>query len=76
MINRERVEKVWPGCNICKNILFERIGITEYEIYVGDPEFVDISDRFLYCPKCGKPLTDEAVDILLKRLEALKNEEV
>ena len=29
MINRERVEKVWPSCNICKNILFERIGITE-----------------------------------------------
>ena len=25
------------------------------------------------CPFCGKPLTDEAVDILLKRLEILKD---
>lgn len=29
-----------------------------------------------FCPYCGSPMTDEAVDILLKRLEALKNEEV
>lgn len=27
-----------------------------------------------FCPFCGKPLTDEAVDIRLKELEALKDE--
>ena len=26
-----------------------------------------------FCPNCGGPMTDEAVDILMKRLEALKN---
>ena len=27
-----------------------------------------------FCPFCGRPLTDEAVDIMLERLEALNNE--
>ena len=29
--------------------------------------------RTQFCPNCGAPMTDEAVDILLKRLEALKD---
>lgn len=28
-----------------------------------------------FCPFCGKPLTDEAVDIRLKELEALKDDQ-
>ena len=27
-----------------------------------------------FCPFCGKPLTDETVDMMLERLEALNNE--
>lgn len=27
----------------------------------------------LFCPRCGSPMTDEAVDIVMKRLEALKD---
>lgn len=27
-----------------------------------------------FCPHCGSPMTDEAVDIVMKRLEALKDE--
>ena len=27
-----------------------------------------------FCPMCGRPLTDEAVDIVMKRLEALYGE--
>ena len=33
-------------------------------------------EKYKFCPHCGAPMTDEAMDILLKRLEALKNEEV
>ena len=34
------------------------------EEYVGDYNF---------CPHCGVPMTDEAVDIVMKKLEALKD---
>lgn len=27
-----------------------------------------------FCPRCGSPMTDEAVDIVMERLEALKDE--
>ena len=30
-------------------------------------------EKYKFCPHCGAPMTDEAVDILLKRLEALKD---
>lgn len=33
--------------------------------------YTDIKTDF--CPRCGAPMTGEAVDILLKRLEALKD---
>lgn len=30
--------------------------------------------KIKFCPKCGKPLTDEAVDMVMERLEALHGE--
>lgn len=30
--------------------------------------------RHRFCPSCGAPMTDDAVDIVMERLEALKNE--
>lgn len=38
---------------------------------------LDCNDEFVlgnFCPTCGAPMTDEAVDIVMKRLEALKND--
>lgn len=29
----------------------------------------------VFCPVCGKPLTDEAVEITMRRLEALNEED-
>ena len=31
------------------------------------------ANEYLFCPRCGAPMTDEAVDIRLKELEALKD---
>ena len=31
--------------------------------------------RTPFCPNCGAPMTDEAVDMVLKRLEALKDDQ-
>lgn len=71
-VSREQVEKVkgewiWdtnglypkPVCSKCGEEPYRRSNHT--------------SDLPNYCPKCGCPMTDEAVDILLKRLEALKD---
>lgn len=63
-VSRERVAQVWGGCEWC-----------DEEWGTCNP----ITNRFTmpprggirFCPMCGKPLTDEAVDILLRRLEAL-----
>ena len=58
--------KALPKCNYC-----------EAEWGTCDP----ITNRFTmpprggirFCPMCGRPLTDEAVDIVMQRLEALKD---
>ena len=64
-VSREQVEKVWRGEWKCHG----DCGVTEcsacgwnIEEYVGDYNF---------CPQCGKAMTDEAVDVVMKRLEEL-----
>lgn len=72
---REQVEKVWKGCSWCNNegkrpenwecsLLDDR----GFSVVVGD-EVVWTNAEF--CPVCGKPLTDEAVEMVMQRLEAL-----
>ena len=81
-VSRERVEKVWRGewewydeeigsplegserdwgwrCSKCKVVLPDDF---------DDPEN---PPAMRFCPLCGSPLTDEAVQIVMKRLEAL-----
>ena len=68
-ISREQVEKVWRGEWKCHG----DCGVTEcsacgwnIEEYVGDYNF---------CPVCGAPMTDEAVEMLMERMEALHDTE-
>ena len=74
-VSREQVEKVWRGCSWCNNegkkpenwecsLLDDR----GFSVVVGD-EVVWTNAEF--CPVCGKPLTDEAVQMVMERLEAL-----
>lgn len=66
-ISREQAEKAWKGCKHCNK-----------EWGTCDP----ITNRFTmpprggiqFCPMCGRPLTDEAVEMLMERLEALYGE--
>ena len=58
-VSREQVEKVWRGCINCRDE--EKLA---KHIHCW-PSF---------CPACGRPLTDEAVEMVMERLEALKNE--
>ena len=59
---REQVEKLRGEVNKVDKFLYtcSRCG-----------SFIDRGDDF--CCRCGVPLTDGAVDILMKRLEALKD---
>ena len=78
-ITREQVEKVWRGCSWCNNegkkpenwecsLLDDR----GFSVVVGD-EVVWTNAEF--CPVCGKPLTDEAVDMVMERLEEVQNDQ-
>ena len=66
-ITREQVEKVWKG---------EWIGIPNMGVYDIACSKCGYSTgiRFWssdFCPNCGSPLTDKAVDMVVERLEAL-----
>lgn len=69
-ITREQVEKAWKG----KWEGVPRLGV--YDMACSKCGFCP-GIRFYssdFCPNCGAPMTDEAVDIVLERLEeALKD---
>ena len=66
-VSREQVEKAWMGCKYC-----------DEEWGTCNP----ITNRFTmpprggirFCPMCGRPLTDEAAQMVMERLEELNNE--
>ena len=67
-VSREQVEKAWMGCKYC-----------DEEWGTCNP----ITNRFTmpprggirFCPMCGRPLTDEAVEMVMERWkEALGDE--
>ena len=60
-VSREQVEKVWRGCEKCN-------GAGEYSRYAENLTKTLLAK---YCPHCGRPLTDEAVQMVMERLEAL-----
>ena len=70
-VSREQVEKVFPGCALCNWGGLDFVGVDEDGIYLSKP--VE-NEKFRFCPVCGKPLTDEAVEIVMERLEALHGE--
>ena len=76
-VSREQVEKVWKGCRSCKSCrscVFSIHAIKYMPCKKCDPNAEGIVTEYKpsnFCPVCGKPLTDEAVKITMKRLEAL-----
>ena len=57
-VSREQVEKMWPGCINCHDK--ERLA-------------KHIHCWPCFCPACGKPLTNWAVEMVMERMEALKD---
>lgn len=67
---REMVEGMFPGCALCNWGGLDYVGVDSDGIYLSKPSK---NEKFRFCPVCGKPLTDEAVDIVMRRLEAVKD---
>lgn len=68
-VSRDRIEKVWSGCHECSGC---KLCIWNETKKCNDCKnrnsFRPLSD---FCPRCGKPLTDEALEMVMERLEAL-----
>ena len=72
-VSREQVEKMWSGCEYCTGDVNDRSYLDSKRLYLDENgiltdeiENIDIL-RLSFCPVCGKPLTDEAVDMMLER---------
>lgn len=72
-VSKEQVKKAWEGCSWCENegknpenwdcsLLDER----GFPVMVGD-EVIWTNAEF--CPVCGKPLTEDALEELVKKLQ-------
>lgn len=77
MISREQVEKVWSGCPECK----QRCGLCVYmgawdrhgKPYVCEQcvDYSNFESDQRFCEVCGCPMTDEAVEMVMEKMEAL-----
>ncbi len=76
-VSREQVEKVWRGCPYCKEDgegyvqKFGAYSIQNGELTTGHCK----PQKIKFCPHCSRPLTDEAVEMVMERLEALHDTE-
>ena len=71
LITREQVERVWRGewepgnpiCPICGKDKFDGLDADIWADWMPN-----------FCPHCGAPMTDKAVDMVMERVEAMKDE--
>ncbi len=74
-VNRERIEKVWRGewmaFDECSNegVYCKRCKKKVYRI-----EYANEKMRSPFCPACGAAQTDEAVEMVMERLEASESD--
>lgn len=75
-VSREQIEKVWRGewmfePNFYDDSTYECSRCGEpWTLIEGTPE----ENNMRFCPHCGAPMTDEAVEMVMERLEALRDE--
>ena len=81
-VSREQVEKVWRGCRSCKgcrSCVYSIHDLKDMPCKKCDPNAEGIVTEYKpsnFCPVCGKPLTDEAVEMVMERMEALYEQKV
>ena len=73
-VSREQVEKVWSPCNFCAGAKYITGEVTAvYPLSETRQQETLAEGDFDFCPVCGRPLTDEAVEMVMERLEELSN---
>ena len=78
-VSREQVEKVWRGEleTVADEGFVDTMGRQVFHLHCPVCDFfwreTWPKKYFRFCPHCGAPMTDEAVDIVMRRLEALKD---
>lgn len=71
---REQVKKVWAGCEYCEKHKINLVRIEmNYNDSPGNPERLNPTRVPKFCPICGCPLTDEVLEMVMERMEALKD---
>ena len=78
-ITREQVEKMWKGEWITKHYVdgilegtnFDECSKCGYQRVFENPE---LKTKYMFCPGCGRAMWDKAVDMVMERLEALRDE--
>ena len=72
-VTREQVEKVFSGCPACNDRRCTSCRCFGwYEEVCRKCENQSGYQPLKFCPYCGKPLRDEAVEMVMERLEALE----
>lgn len=79
-ITREQVEKMRGVWKIIEYEFFacSKCGDSYYsgaESTAQAKSYLNSGHAYDFCPHCGSPMTDEAIDILWKRLEAMRDDE-
>lgn len=75
-VSREMVERMFPGCEKCKSVCHRCLN---YPVALYSKacrtcvEHSNYESASNFCEDCGKPLTAEAVQMVMERLEAINN---
>ena len=79
-VSREQITKMWPGCDSCEIPCSNCESVYKWDRY-GKPQectgcqeggYKNYTPESQFCEFCGRPLTDEAVEMVMERLEALR----
>lgn len=71
-ITKEQVEKVWRGKWVG---MTDDDGCTWYECSRCEYGLDSLEDPNHFCPACGAPMTDEAVDMVMERINEMEGTE-
>ena len=66
-VSREQVEKVWRGEWIAVGAITCKCSRCQHS------ELSTRANEYLFCPRCGAPMTDEAVQMVMERMEVMKD---